>query len=87
MESSYGSDMILSLLPSSMHLFIFVFYPNATTFCLETLILVKVFWGMDSGSNAFFWGMAGWLEGERMGVGVRMRAVNSHVILLISPSE
>lgn len=82
----YGSDMTLSLLPSSKHPFIFVLYPSATTFCLETLILVKVFWGMDSGSNGFFWGMTGWLEG--MGVGVGMRAGNSHgAILLISSSE
>lgn len=41
----------LSFLPSSMHLFLFLHFPGAITLLLETLVPVKVFLGIDSGSN------------------------------------
>ena len=59
----YGSNVNFSFLPSSNFL-IFALYLGAITLLLETLVLVKVFLGMDSGSSGSFWGIVGWLEEE-----------------------
>lgn len=47
---------------SSSNFLIFALYLGAITLHLETLVLVEVSLGMDSGSSGSFWGMVGWLQ-------------------------